>query len=178
MSNSLNKSDDVLKTLRRIIRVIDLHSKKLVQKYGLTGPQMLVLKELLSLKELPVSILAKNVSLSHATVTSMLDRLEKKGYVQRTRDNKDKRKIFVKATAVAEKVFETAPNLLQEDFVETFHQLEDWEQTLILSSLQRVANMMGAKKLDAAPILAVGEINATPEILSLSGDTSEKNELG
>ena len=75
MSNQLNKSDEVLKTLRRIIRVIDLHSKKLVQKYGLTGPQMLVLKELLSLNELPVSVLAKNVSLSHATVTSMLDRL-------------------------------------------------------------------------------------------------------
>ena len=98
----------------------------------------------------------------------MFDRLEKKGYVQRTRDNKDKRKIFVKATVVAEKVFEKAPNLLQEDFVETFHKLEDWEQTFILSSLQRVANMMGAKKLDAAPILAVGDINATPEILGLS----------
>ena len=163
MSNQLNKSDEVLKTLRRIIRVIDLHSKKLVQKYGLTGPQMLVLKELLSLNELPVSVLAKNVSLSHATVTSMLDRLEKKGYIKRTRDHKDKRKIFVKATIMAEKVFETAPNLLQENFVEVFYKLEDWEQTLILSSLQRVASMMGAKKLDAAPILAVGDINAMPE---------------
>lgn len=158
------KSDDVLKTLRQIIRVIDLHSKKLVQKYGLTGPQMLVLKELLSLKELPVSVLAKNVCLSHATVTSMLDRLEKKGYVLRIRDHKDKRKIFVKATLSAEKVFETAPNLLQENFIESFQKLEDWEQTLILSSLQRIAHMMGAKKLDAAPILAVGDINAIHEV--------------
>ena len=64
---------------------------------------------------------------------------------------------------MAEKVFETAPNLLQENFVEVFYKLEDWEQTLILSSLQRVASMMGAKKLDAAPILAVGDINAMPE---------------
>ena len=159
-----NISDDVLKTLRRIIRVIDLRSKQLVQKYGLTGPQMLLLKEVLSLKELPVSVLAKNISLSSATVTSMLDRLEKKGYVQRVRDQKDKRKIFVKAMPQAEKVFEAAPNLLQENFIESFHKLEEWEQTLILSSLQRVANMMGAKKLDAAPILAVGEINAIPEV--------------
>jgi DNA-binding MarR family transcriptional regulator len=164
MSDRLNKSDEVLKTLRRIIRVIDLHSKKLVQKYGLTGPQMLVLKELLSSKQLPISSLAKNVSLSHATVTSMLDRLEKKGYVQRMRDDKDKRKIFVKATELAQKVFETAPNLLQENFVETFYKLEDWEQTLILSSLQRVASMMGAKTIDAAPILVVGEINASSDM--------------
>lgn len=163
MDNLSNKSDEVLKTLRKIIRVIDLHSKKLVQKYGLTGPQMLVLKELLNLKELSVSLLAKNISLSNATVTSMLDRLEKKGYIQRIRDHRDKRKVFVKATAMAEKVFETAPNLLQENFVETFYKLEDWEQTLILSSLQRVAMMMGAKKLDAAPILAIGDITATHE---------------
>ncbi len=158
-----NKSDDVLITLRRIIRVIDLHSKKLVQKYGLTGPQMLMLKELLSHEDLSVSVLAKNICLSSATVTSMLDRLEKKGYVQRIRDNKDKRKIFIKPTQLAKQVFDTAPSLLQEDFVDSFHKLENWEQSLILSSLQRVANMMGAKQLDAAPILAVGDINAIPE---------------
>ena len=50
----------------------------------------------------------------------MFDRLEKKGYVQHTRGNKDKRQIFVKETAVAEKIFETAPNLFQENFVSLF----------------------------------------------------------
>lgn len=165
MLNSINKSYEVLKSLRQIIRVIDLQSKKLVQKYGLTGPQMLVLKELLSNKELPVNVLAKKVSLSHATVTSMLDRLEKKGYLLRTRDSKDKRKVFVTATLMAEKVFETAPNLLQEDFVEAFYKLEDWEQSSILATLQRIAGMMGAKRLDAAPILVTGDINPTSDPL-------------
>jgi len=34
-----------------------------------------------------------------------------------------------------------------EDFTQKFNQLEDWEQTLILSSIQRIASMMEAEKL-------------------------------
>jgi len=34
-----------------------------------------------------------------------------------------------------------------EDFTQKFNQLEDWEQTLILSSIQKIASMMEAKKI-------------------------------
>lgn len=173
-----NISDDILKALRRIIRVIDLHSKKLVQKYGLTGPQMHVLKELIRLRELPVSVLANNICLSHATVTSMLDRLEKKGYVERIRSDKDKRIINVKATILAEKIFESGPNLLQDEFIQNLAKLHDWEQTLILSSLQRIAHLMDAKTIDAAPILAVGDINQPtlpPQTTDATAENNNKN---
>jgi len=39
------------------------------------------------------------------------------------------------------------PSLLNEDFNQKFNKLEDWEQTLILSSIQRIASMMEAEKL-------------------------------
>ncbi len=39
-------TDDVLIAIRRVIRAVDLHSRKLSQSYGLTGPQALVLKEI------------------------------------------------------------------------------------------------------------------------------------
>jgi hypothetical protein len=44
--------EEVLVTIRQIIRRIDLYSKKLEHVYGLTGPQLLLLKELL---RLPIS---------------------------------------------------------------------------------------------------------------------------
>ncbi len=42
---------------------------------------------------------------------------------------------------------------MQQSFINKFSQLENWEQTLVLSSLQRVAEMMNAADLDAAPLL-------------------------
>ncbi len=151
--NSQNMCQDVLVELRKIIRAIDLHSKKLVQSFGLTGPQMIILKEINKSERIPISVLANNVNLSHATVTSILDRLAKKNYVVRTKDSSDKRKVYVQVSDEAKMLINRAPILLQDHFIEKFLKLEDWEQSLLLCSLQRIASMMNAKKIDAAPVL-------------------------
>lgn len=52
---------------------------------------------------------------------------------------------------------ENAPTLLQESFVKSFVEIKQWEQTLILSSLQRIASMMQASDLEAAPVLDSSE---------------------
>jgi len=148
-----NICNDVLVELRKIMRAIDLHSKKLMQACGLTGPQMILLKEIIKAERMPISALAKNVNLSHATVTSILDRLAKKQYIFRVRDSDDKRKIYVQASEEAKQVISKSPTLLQESFVNQFMKLSDWEQTLLLSSLQRIATMMKATNIDASPVL-------------------------
>lgn len=151
--------DQVLIALRRIIRAIDLHSKKLVQNYGITGPQATVLKKVIAYKEVPIGILAREVNLSQATVTSILDRLEKQGYIKRIPSQDDKRKTLIHPTASAIKIFENAPPLLQEEFISAFNKLEAWEKNLILSTLQRIASMMDAKGIDASPLLSTHDLN-------------------
>ena len=95
-------ADEVVSTLRKIIRAIDLHSKQLTKKYGLTGPQIIVLKEINESPDRPISEIARKVSLSQATVTSILDRLEQQGYAQRHRSQIDKRKVNIVLTEKAE----------------------------------------------------------------------------
>ncbi len=153
----------VMASLRRIIRAIDLHSRALVHEYGLTGPQLVVLKELMESSPETVSRLAKAVSLSQATVTGILDRLERKRMIKRTRDLHDKRKVLVSPTPAAEETLAGAPPLLQEHFTQAFDQLPDWERTQILSSLQRIVALMEADDVDAGPILITGPLDATPE---------------
>ncbi len=157
MEESYQKAccDEVLIALRRITRAIAIHSKKLRSKVGLTGPQAVVLKEVLAHGELLMGQLAHEVSLSQATVTSIIGRLEQKGLVTRVRSDKDRRKVYVKATEEGESVFSGTPSLLQESFLKKFTSLEDWEQSLIIAGLQRVANMMMADDIDAAPFLTV-----------------------
>jgi DNA-binding MarR family transcriptional regulator len=145
--------DQVLVSLRQIIRAIDLHSKHIERESGLTGPQLLIIKLIGTYDEVTSGVIAREASLSQATVTSILDRLERKGLLVRERSTHDKRKVMVSLTAEGKAALATAPTLLQESFIRTFSQLENWEQSLVLSSLQRVADMMNATDLDAAPLL-------------------------
>lgn len=166
----------VMAALRRIIRAIDLHSRSLVQRYGLTGPQLVVLKELVEVSPRTVSELAAAVNLSQATVTGILDRLERKDMVLRRRDSDDKRKVMVSPTPAAMDALADAPPLLQEHFIATFTDLADWEQTQILSSLQRIVALMEADGVEAGPILTTGPLDATPEKTEAYLDTAPSND--
>jgi len=147
------KCDEILTWLREITRSIDLHSKQLVKKYGLTGPQLFLLKIITQHETLSSSKLADIARLSHPTVTSILNRLSLSGNVKREKANDDKRKVMVSATAKTKKLFEVSPPLLQEKFVIQFYALKDWEQSQLISSLSRIAEMMSTGDLDAAPFL-------------------------
>ena len=153
----MEKHEEVLVALRRIIRATDSHSKRLSKEFGLTTPQLLILLSIRELGDVTIRHISAEVNLSQATVTTIIDRLEDRGLVSRRRSQEDKRKVYTSLTGAGNKVLENAPAPIQEEFVNAFHELEDWEQSLMLSSLQRLASMMDAEKIDAAPILDVGE---------------------
>jgi DNA-binding MarR family transcriptional regulator len=149
--------DHVLVALRRIIRATDLHSRKLGKKTGLTTPQLVIIQAVGDLKDPTVSDIAKAVSLSLATVTTILNRLERNGIVNRARSSVDRRRVIVTLTEEGRDLKSSAPKPLQDSFVDRFTRLESWEQHLIVASLERVAAMMDADDLDAAPLLASGD---------------------
>ena len=150
----------IIVALRRVIRAVDLHSRTLLVSHGLTGPQALILKALQN-GSLPSGELAARISLSQGTVTDILNRLEKRGLISRIRDTRDRRRVLVEATDAALSLLQQSPPLLQDRFVERFGHLHNWEQTQLLASLQRIAAMMDAEDLDAAPVLSSGSIRAT-----------------
>mgnify|MGYP000047096295 CR=1 FL=1 len=154
MSNSQHLHD-VLVTLRRIIRATDLQSKRVVKACGLTIPQIMLLRSIHLLGDVTVKKLSDDVSLSQATVTTILNRLEERKFVERVRSSQDKRIVHARLTDAGIAILATTPPLMHENFIETFHDLQAWEQTQILSSLQRVAVMMDAENLDAAPLLDI-----------------------
>ncbi len=154
----MDKIEEVLITLRRLIRATDLHSKQLVKTAGLTAPQLLLLQAIREKGQVTIGALAKEISLSQATVTTILDRLEKRGLVYRERSSEDKRKVHAYLTEKGMDFIRDAPTPLQEHFVRQFRDLRDWEQSMIISSLQRVALMMDAEHIDASPVLDVGDL--------------------
>lgn len=155
----MSNIEDVLVSIRRVIRATDMHSKYLAKTTGLTAPQILLLQTIRNKGEVTIKELANDMSLSQATVTSILDRLEKRELVYRERSSEDKRKVHAYLTNKAAEVLKTAPAPLQDQFTRQFDDLQDWEQTMIIASLQRVAHMMDAQHIDASPVLDVGTLD-------------------
>ncbi|KCZ94283.1 MarR family winged helix-turn-helix transcriptional regulator [Hyphomonas johnsonii] len=151
--------NDLLKSLRQITQAIDLYSRRLSKETGLTAPQLLVLQALARRGREKPSEIARAVSLSQGTITSIVDRLSRAGLVTRQRSETDKRVIDVVISAKGSARLADAPEPLQKSFVEAFNALHDWEKTLLVSSVQRIANMMNADGFDAAPILDVGDLS-------------------
>jgi DNA-binding MarR family transcriptional regulator len=149
---------EVLVALRRIMRATDLYSKQLSKTAGLTSPQLLILAAVRDLGDVTIGTVARQVRLSQATVTTILDRLERRGLVYRERSTVDKRKVHAHLTELGETVLADAPTPLQQSFIERFQALDDWEQSMIMAALQRVADMMDAGDIDASPVLHVGTI--------------------
>jgi DNA-binding MarR family transcriptional regulator len=148
----------ILQALRRIIRAVDIHSHKLTTRYKITGPQ---LGCLLAIKESgPVTSakLAQKVFLNPSTIVGIIDRLEEKKLVQRSRDSKDRRLIHICITAAGEELIAAAPSLLQDTLVDALVELPEAEQISITLTLEKLVDLMEASHISAAPVLETGLI--------------------
>jgi DNA-binding MarR family transcriptional regulator len=169
VSPSLTIEEQILVALRRIVRAVDLHSRQLVDQTGLTGPQLVLLRAAAKLHKPTAGELAREIHLSQATVTGILDRLEKRGLIERVRSGHDRRSIIVLITPQGEAQLKAAPSGLQAQFLQELGRLETWEQTNILSTLQRIVSMMEAEHVDASPVLVTGPVTRTcPEVMASS----------
>ena len=151
--------EELFIALRRITRAIDLHSKKLQRETGLTTSQLLVLEAVVKLDTSTPSNIAKEVQLSQATVTNLVDRLERNGLVLRRKSTADKRAVEVHLTEKGRQMVELAPEPLQTGFLREYRKLERWEQHQLIASVQKIAVLMDAEDLDASPILTTGEVS-------------------
>lgn len=153
-----NLETEVLVALRRIVQAIDQHSSRLGKEFGLTTPQLLVLQTVAATQEQPIRAISAEVNLSQATVTSIVDRLERRGLLCRERSGTDRRKVYLVITETGRALLAKAPKPLQENFLLRFDRLRDWEQHQVVAVLKQVAEMMGARNLDAAPLLDTGDV--------------------
>ena len=117
------RHEDVLIALRQIIRATDLYSRKLSKVSGLTSPQLLIMQAISAHGEMTMGDLANEVSLSQATVTTILDRLEKRELLGRKRGEQDKRRVYAHLTSAGLDIIKKAPTPLQDEFIERFDRL-------------------------------------------------------
>lgn len=155
----MEKSQEALVLLRQIIRSADMQEKEISRSTGLTLPQLMTMQALRLTSPVTTGELAKEVSLTQATVTSILDRLEKKGLITRERGQDDKRKVWINLSPDGVELMKGAPTTQQDMFIRRFDDMQGWEQSMVVAALERVAFMLDAQHLDAAPMLDIGQID-------------------
>ncbi len=160
MNSSTDIADEVLTSIRQIVRRISEHSKYLTREVGLTVPQLMCLKAIGELEvrepEITVNMVGKRVQLAPATASRIIDRLVRSGLVTRERRSKDRRRVCLSLTPAGLERFQTLPMPLQEKFLQRLGSLPDDERQALLDALKRIVELMDAERLDAAPILTPG----------------------
>lgn len=146
-------AQNILFVLRQIIHATDKQSRNMVGKIGITGPQYALLCAIRDLGEVTTRQLSDHISLTQATVTTILDRLQTRGLIERYRSEKDRRIVHSRLSGDSKKLLKEAPKLMQVQFSEQFENLSKDRQREIFESFAQVARLMGAEKEEPSSML-------------------------
>ena len=150
---------EILINIRKIIRSINLESKRIEREFGISIPQYLCLNFLATTETYRATAteIGLRLNLNASTVTGIVSRLEKKGYVARLINPEDKRSSFIYLTALGDKIIKTIPNLLQDKLTLRLQELKSQELKQLQNSLDLLVKFMGVEDLDASPLLTPEE---------------------
>ncbi|NDV86778.1 MarR family transcriptional regulator [Aurantimonas aggregata] len=148
-----NRTKRALTAMRKILRTTDLNAKALLAETGLTPSQLIFLQMLEEGEEQTAGHLAARMGITQATATVLIHKLEALGMLQRRKGETDRRQVWLSLTPRAQDILVIAPDGVHARFNEQFLALEDWEQSMLIASLERVAAMLAPEIGEAAPVL-------------------------
>ena len=154
-----HQSQHALVVLRRILRATENRARALSRQSGLTASQLLLLQTLADEVECTAGTIAARLGITQATTTSLVHKLEAKGLVVKKRGDSDRRQVWLSLSDSGRVKLAKAPDDLQEVFRQRFDTLKDWEQMMLVASLERIATMLDAEEIDAAPVLDFGALD-------------------
>lgn len=89
---------EILKQLRVVIRAAQQHSLWIEKQCGVNGAQLWLMQELYEENDLRVGELAHRLAVHQTTTSNLIDALEKRSFVKKTRDPNDQRAVRVSLT--------------------------------------------------------------------------------
>lgn len=161
MANRDSFSVWIFRSLRRIMRAVDVYSHKLSVEHKITSPQLLCLQTLDEDGPLTNSAMAKIVHLSPSTIVGIFDRLESRGLIVRERSTQDRRVVLVHITKGGRNLVKTVPSLLQNRLAEGLDALPENELLVIAQSLEQIVDLLEVADVEAAPLLETRPIEET-----------------
>jgi DNA-binding MarR family transcriptional regulator len=141
----LREAETITGLLRAIRIILKRPVREAIAGGGLTAPQVSVLRALVENEGLSLKDLSARVGLSHSTVSSIVDRLERKGLVQRRTGAADRRFTCISPTAAVKDWVKTAAALHHPAvLVEALRRASPKERALIREGLRTLRDLLEA----------------------------------
>ncbi|CAI8218746.1 MAG: MarR family transcriptional regulator [Flavobacteriaceae bacterium] len=150
-----NKYSEIMSSVRKIVRAINLESKRVEKNFGISIPQLLTLKFLNETEGYKSTMkgIKEMLSLNASTVTGIVARLEQKGFVARLPDPKDKRSTPIVLTSKGAELLKNTQESLHEKISKNLDLISDQEYQKILVSFETIIDFLNIEDLDASPII-------------------------
>lgn len=140
---------DIVNGLRRIVRAIELYSQEIYKSFGLTGPQLWVLKTLSRRGPLATTDLARALAVQPSTLSVLVDRLARRGLVRRQRPREDRRFVELELTPDGAALAARAPEPAQGRLLHGLRELTPRQIRTLHASVEQLVEMMEASDVEA-----------------------------
>ncbi len=148
---------DILIQIRKIVRSVDIESKKIQKEYGVSIPQVLCLSFLHESPNYQATQgqIRNFLNLNSSTVSGIIYRLEKKGFLARLPKSGDKRVVNIALTSAGDKLLSTIPSLLHEHLSEKLQKLDESELARVEESLETLIRLLEIEQVEASPLITL-----------------------
>lgn len=150
---------EILIKIRKIVRSINLESKKIQKEHGVSIPQVLCLNFLHHSPNYQSTQgeIRKFLNLNSSTTSGIINRLEKKGLIARLPKFGDRRVVNIALTSAGDKLLGELPALLHEQLSEKLQKLDNQKLINVEKSLDTLVNLLDIQGVDASPVLTIAD---------------------
>lgn len=139
----------LFRSMRRIARAAELHSRRLDDEFGLTFSQHIVLRSISDLGEVTSRTIGNAAGISPATMVTILDRLEEKRLIERYRSTRDRRIVHTRLTAEGRAVLEHGAAPFGSGFEAAFMALDGQTRAQMITAAEKIADIAGREESSA-----------------------------
>jgi DNA-binding MarR family transcriptional regulator len=143
---------EIVGAIRRLIRAVSIDSVKMSRQYSLTAPQSGVLRSLARTGPVSSAALSRELCVTPSNITGIIDRLEKKGLVQRRRNQGDRRVTLIQLTEYGQQLSGGLPDPIEIRLISGLAELSPKEVKKLDAALERIIDILDAKAVEDAPL--------------------------
>ena len=143
---------DIVGSIRKLVRAVYLDSQKMSRQFGLTGPQSVVVRLLLNNGSMSSTELSRLMYVTPSNMTGIVDRLEKKGLVERVRKEGDRRIALIVLTENGKEMSKNVPDPIEKKLIKQITDLENEHVQILAMAMNQILNLIDTKDIEETPL--------------------------
>ena len=140
--NKVTAIQDIVVTIRKLVSAVHLNSPRMKKESGLTGPQVEALRILAKDGSLSSAALSRKLCVTPSNITGIIDRLEKKGLVERVRGLKDRRVSQLELTPAGKVMNESLPSSIEGKLINGLLDMPEEEIVHLADQLKKILELL------------------------------------